>query len=243
MREHFYHGTTRNYIVAFASLFDHVFCETDGGEVTAVPLHYAPRAKWMEMLDSDMDKDATDISTTLPRMAFELTGLNYAPERHLNPNHQIAMMGDSVASYNRVPYDFSLSLYVATKQFDDSLEIVEQIAPMFTPDFTVSVKEKIGDMEVATNLTVVLNSASVNIDYEGSFTDPRRIEWTLNFTLKGFVYPNARRLARIKETIVGLFAGSVEAPGDLFTAVGHVVVPRGAEKDDPHTVVESITGG
>lgn len=243
MREHFYHATTRNYIVAFASLFDHIFCSTDGGEATPVPLHYAPRSKWMEMLDSDLSKDTTDIGTTLPRMAFEITGLNYAPERHLNPLHNLAPQGASTASHNRVPYDFSFSLYIATKQFDDSLEIVEQIAPMFTPDFTVPIKERIGTMEVPTNLTVVLNSASFNIDYEGGFESPRRIEWTLNFTLKGFVYPNLRSVQRIKEAIASIFSGTPEAVGGLFTRTTSLVVPRSAERDDPHSISESITGG
>ena len=214
MREHFYHGTTRSYIVAFAALFAEVKCRTGRGRLTPVPLHYAPKTKFLEMLDSGYDKDVTDIDMVLPRMAFELTGINYAPERHLNPIHQLSHPNSDQLAYNRIAYDFSFTLYVATKEFDDSLEISEQIIPMFTPDFTVPIVEKVGELRIPTNLSIVLNSTSFNIDYEGSFTYNRRIEWSMNFTLKGYMYPNVQTAVRIKESIVDMFAR--DAAQDVF---------------------------
>lgn len=238
MRKHFYHQTTRSYIVAFASLFDSIFCNTGGGELTPVPLHYAPKQKFLAILDEDMDKDGTDVETTLPRIAFEMTGMNYAPERHTNPMHQLRNNDPQAAgSFNRTSYDFNFAVYVATREFDDSLEIVEQILPMFTPDFTVSVKEKVGSLEIPTNLSIVLNSTSFNIDYEGSFESIRRIEWTLNFTLKGYLYPNVERIERIKKAIVDMHLRSDPVP--IITAVARVE-PLTAGPSDPHTIVEEV---
>lgn len=238
MRKHFYHQTTRSYIVAFASLFDSIFCNTGGGELTPVPLHYAPKQKFLAILDEDMDKDGTDVETTLPRIAFEMTGMNYAPERHTNPMHQLRNNDPQAAgSFNRTSYDFNFAVYVATREFDDSLEIVEQILPMFTPDFTVSVNEKVGSLEIPTNLSIVLNSTSFNIDYEGSFETIRRIEWTLNFTLKGYLYPNVERIERIKKAIVDMHLRSDPVP--IITAVARVE-PLTAGPSDPHTIVEEV---
>lgn len=238
MRQHFYHQTTRSYIVAFASLFDSIFCQTGGGDLTAVPLHYAPKQKFLAIIDEDMDKDGTDIETTLPRIAFEMTGLNYAPERHTNPVHQLRgndAQADSM--YNRIAYDFNFSLYVATREFDDSLEIIEQIVPMFTPDFTVSITEEVGGMKIPTNLSIVLNSTSFNIDYEGAFETIRRIEWTLNFTLKGYLYPNVTRAERIKKAIVNMHLKDAPIPFMVATAR---VEPLAAGPADPHTIVETF---
>lgn len=237
MRQHFYHQTTRSYIVAFASLFDSIFCNTAGGALTPVPLHYAPKQKFLAIIDEDMDKDETDIETTLPRIAFEMTGLNYAPERHTNPMHELYNnSAEASRSYNRIAYDFNFALYIVTREFDDSLEIVEQIAPMFTPDFNISINEKIGDLVVPTNLSVILNSTSFNIDYEGGFDTIRRIEWTMNFTLKGFMYPNVARAARIKKAIVEMHLQDMPIPFLVNTAA---VVPFEAGPNDPHVVVES----
>lgn len=238
MRQHFYHQTTRSYIVAFASLFDSIFCTTGGGEQTPVPIHYAPKSKFYAILDEDEDKDETDFETSLPRMAFELQGMNYAPERHTNPMHQLRNNEDNaLRSYNRIAYDFNFGLYVATKEFDDSLEIIEQIAPMFTPDFTVSIIEKVGGLEIPTNLSIILNSTSFNIDYEGPFDSIRRIEWTMNFTLKGYLYPNVDRVARIKKAIVDMHLKDDPIPWITTT---DAVEPPTAGKDDPHTIVSTV---
>lgn len=237
MREHFYHRTTRSYIVAFASLFDDLYCTTDSGNQTPVPLHYAPKQKFLAILEGDYDKDVSDIETTLPRIAFEMTGLNYAPERHLNPSQTISTGSDAVM-HNRLPYDFSFTLFFATKQFDDSLEIMEQIVPMFSPDFNVTVKENVDGIALRTNLSVVLNSASFNIEYEGSFDTMRRIEWTLTFTLKGFLYPHVRQVQRIKKAFVHAFEMG-DKPIPFFTSIAEVV-PSAASQSDPHVIVETV---
>ena len=235
MRQHFYHGTTRAYIATFGMLFSAIKCTTGRGRLTPVPIHYAPKSKFLEMLDSGYDKDVMDIDMVLPRMAFEMTSINYAPERHLNPMHQLSSANSSQKTYNRLPYDFSFTLYVATKEFDDGLEIAEQIIPMFAPDFNVSIVEKVGELRIPTNLSVVMNSSSFSIDYEGSYTDNRRIEWSMNFTLKGYVYPNVEEAVRIKESIVDMFARSLTE--DAFAGGERAWVdPRVALPSQPHEV-------
>lgn len=240
MRQHFYHGTSRSYIAAFAAIFDGIFCNTDGGELTPVPLMYAQKQKFLEIVDDDPDKNVTDIEITMPRLAYELTGINYAPERHTNPMHMLAQPAARGVSFNRVPYDYSFSLYVLTRQFDDMLEIMEQVIPMFTPDFTVPIKEKIGDLVFDTNLTIVLNSVSFNVDYLGNFEEVRRLEGTINFTLKGYLYPRVGSAERIKEAIVKIFSMDDNVQLQSNTAL---VVPRTAGPLDPHTITEIQVNG
>ena len=237
MRQHFYHATTRMYMTAFAALFDGVFCTTEGGDLTPVPLMYANKQKFLEIIDADEDKLVTNFETTLPRLAYEMTGMNYAPERMNNPLHILSRPGALGSSYNRMPYDFTFSLYAATKQFDDMLEITVQIIPMFTPDFTIAVKERVGDMIFDTNLTTVLNSVSFNVDNVGSFEDLRRIESSMNFTLKGYLYPRVGRFERIKEAIVNLYS---YPPDTLLQINKSVVDPRTAEQHEPHLIREEV---
>ncbi len=220
-------------MVAFAALFDGITCETDGGDITPVPLMYAQKQKFLEIVDTDLDKDATEFEMTLPRMAYELQGLNYAPERQVNPVSLLSNPGSRSTLYNRVPYDFTFSLYIATRQFDDMMEIYEQIIPMFTPDFTIPVIERVGDIDFNTNLSVVLNSIGFNIDYLGDFTDFRRLEASLNFTMKGYLYPRVDRRDRIKKSIVDIFSMPEIELGDKIQAL---VIPGTALPTDPHDV-------
>ena len=233
MRKHFYHGTSRLYMLAFAALFDGITCETEGGEITPVPLMYAQKQKFLEIVETDYDKDVTDYETTLPRMAYEMQGLNYAPERQVNPVTLLSSPSSRNSLFNRIPYDFSFSLYIATKQFDDMMEIYEQIIPMFTPDFTIPIIERVGDIDFNTNLSVILNSIGFNVDYLGDFTDFRRLEATLAFTLKGYLYPRVDRRDRIRQSIVDIFSMPENELGDKISAL---VVPGTALPVDPHVI-------
>jgi hypothetical protein len=154
--------------------------------------------------------------------------------------HELADPAASLRSFNRVPYDFSFNLYAVTKEFDDSLEIIEQIVPMFAPDFCVTINEKVGGIDITSNLIVVLNSCSFNIDYEGGFGSFRRIEWTLGFTLKGYLYQNVDTVKRIKKAIININDMNTAIPFLVATAR---VVPVTAEKTDPHSIVEQVVEG
>jgi hypothetical protein len=82
-----------------------------------------------------------------------------------------------------VPYNIDISLYVISKTQEDCLQIVEQIFPYFTPDFTVSITV-VPEMNVQQDIPIILNSVNIQDDYDGDFQQRRFVTYTLNFTLK-----------------------------------------------------------
>ena len=90
-----------------------------------------------------MDNNSSRVAMTLPRIAFDITGLNYDAERKLGKLKQYKLKDASDNTVLRtqfapVPYNIQFGLYVLSKNTEDALQIVEQILPFFTPDFTVT---------------------------------------------------------------------------------------------------------
>lgn len=189
----FYHGIIRKSIVTFGRLFSDIYIDRkEGDSVTGttiqrlqVPLAYAPKEKWLVRIEQDPNLDQHTY-TTLPRMSFEIIGYSYDPQRKVNRMNQIKC-GDGTGSvnsvYTPVPYNIDLSLYILTKTQEDGLQILEQILPTFTPEYTLSVNA-VPDMNVAMDVPIVLNSVGVTDEYDGDFQTRRFVTHTLNFQMK-----------------------------------------------------------
>lgn len=189
----FYHGIIRKTIVSFGSLFSNIKIERKQGnsvdgntiQTLAVPLAYAPKEKWIVRIDSDPTLE-NNTYITLPRMSFEITGYSYDPSRKTNRMQKITcgVGSDSMnVLYTPVPYNVDISLYILTKTQEDGLQILEQILPTFTPEYTLSIKT-VDAMNIVLDVPVILNSVSVQDDYDGDFQTRRFVTHTLNFTLK-----------------------------------------------------------
>lgn len=186
----FYHKVFKRAIIAFGSMFSDVTIErkdNEGGnvQVLKVPIAQAPKEKWIVRLDSDPTLE-NHTYITLPRMSFEITGINYDASRKLNRLNKLACFGDSASAsfaHAPVPYNIEISLYVLSKTQEDGFQIVEQILPYFTPEFTLKVRS-LDEMNVVTDIPIILNSVNLTDDYEGDFQTRRFVTWTLNFTLK-----------------------------------------------------------
>lgn len=235
-RPTFYHNTIKNIIVAFGTVFDDIRYINDEGVEIKVPIHYAPKEKFVTYFTEKADFDQFDIEQVLPRMAFEISGMNFAPERFVNPLNRItdSLQNETKYMFSRIPYDFQFNLYLATKKFEDSLKIVEQIMPFFTPELNITIRDK-EDFGLRTDIPVVLNSAGFDIQYEGSFDTKRSIMWTLGFTVKGWLYGDVKQQNVIKETITDLKQADFDRK---FVTLISEVVPRSANKNDPHTIVD-----
>lgn len=188
----FYHGTIRKTIVAFGTLFSNIYIDRKQGDsVTGntvqrlqIPIAYAPKEKWLVRLDSDPNLE-NHTYTTLPRISFEITAYNYDSLRKLNKMNQLKCnSGDtSTALYTPVPYNLDISLYVLTKTQEDGLQIIEQILPTFTPEYTLAINA-VPEMNVVQNIPVILNNVQVTDEYDGDFQARRFVTHTLTFTLK-----------------------------------------------------------
>ena len=228
----FYHGIIRKCIVGFGTLFSNVYIDrkqTDsvsGNTVQRlqIPLAYAPKEKWLVRLEQDPDL-SNNTYTSLPRMSFEITGYNYDASRKLNRMQQLKC-GDGSGSvstmYTPVPYNIDITLYVLTKTQEDGLQIIEQILPTFTPEYTLTINA-IPDMNIKLDIPIVLNSISVNDEYDGDFQTRRFVTHTLNFQMK----VNLFGAMSGKEVIQHVNANIGEnedfsSPNRIFTADGDV---------------------
>jgi hypothetical protein len=188
----FYHGITRKVIVAFGSLFSNIRIErkVDGNveQTLAVPIAYAPKEKWIVRIEQDSSLE-NHTYTTLPRLSFEITGMSYDSSRKTNRMNYITCGdGQSMTKlYSPVPYNIDISLYCLTKTQEDALQIVEQILPYFTPDYTLSIKA-IPDSNVIMDIPIILESVNIQDDYDGDFNQRRFVTYTMNFTLKANFY-------------------------------------------------------
>ena len=189
----YYHGIIRKSIVAFGRLFSDIYIDRKEGDSVSgttvqrvqVPLAYAPKEKWLVRIEQDPELK-NNTYTTLPRMSFEITGYTYDSVRKVNRMQKITCGVGSESMnyvYTPVPYNIDISLYVLTKTQEDGLQIIEQILPTFTPEYTLAIKT-VQDMNIVLDVPVILNSVSVQDDYDGDFQTRRFVTHTLNFTLK-----------------------------------------------------------
>ena len=204
----YYHQTIRKYVAVFGTLFNDLNIERTNasGTVTEkikIPLAYGPKQKWLlAMSDTTASRKVT--ATRSPRMGFALTSVDYDPVRKLNTvgknwaaNSSLSTTTTLLSQFNPVPYNFAFDLFILVKNAEDGTQILEQILPYFTPEFTVTVNT-IPDMGIKADIPVVLNSSSVADEYEGDLATRRTITWTLSFTLKGYIYPDIKSSSIIK---------------------------------------------
>lgn len=236
MKEPFYHSTIKRLVALFGSMFDEVYYIDGFGKKQKVPLFYGPREKWLVDRLEASDLYRLNAEQVWPRMGFEMTGMNFAPERNLNTMHKIRAYDTGKWQYNRVPYDFSFNLFIAAKQLEPSLKIIEQVVPIFAPAMNLTVNEVDG-FGTETDISVVLDSVGYDIEYQGSLADPRTIVWTLGFTMKAYLYQRNNIQQLIKETITKMSTSDMDS---VFTKLTSEVVPREANKWEPHEIIDKV---
>lgn len=215
MFTHFYHSSIRKLVTAFGTLFNNIYItRTDGGvtKKIKVPLIYSPKEKFIHRLNLDVDK--TMIQTVLPRMGFSITSMSYDIDRKKNAINkrwkQEIQPDDNVIfqyRYEDVPYDIDFELYIYTRNMDDGLQIVEQILPFFTPEFTLTIKPKIlNTQDERVDIPVILNTVTPSEIYDNNFSeDTRVLTWDLQFTTKTFLYGPVKEAGLIKDVNINIF--------------------------------------
>lgn len=197
LNHHFQHDIIRKYIILFGSLFNDIKITRldSSNNIThfiKVPLTYAPKEKMMARFDNDPNIDR-EAAVILPRISFEMGAPKYDGNRKLNTIGGIFVKDETNPNkikhqYNPVAYDFPFTLYIYSKNARDCTKIVEQILPFFTPAFTPSV-ELISETGFIIDIPIELNNMEIEDNYnDKKFTERRAIIWTLNFTLKGYLY-------------------------------------------------------
>ena len=109
------------------------------------------------------------------------------------------------------------------------LQIIEQIVPYFTPEYTVTMK--MNDLHQSVDVPFILNNVNLAENYEGTFDNRRTLISTFDFTAKTFIYPQ----------ICGSSGGIIERSDvnfygygtTLYIGVG-VPIPILDEAQQPH---------
>lgn len=209
--QHFYHRIIRKMVVSFGSIFNNIklvrYNQAGTLEVERinVPISYANKEKFYRRLIEDPTL-ANQTLTVLPRMAFEMTGITYDGLRKIS-NHQEIFEDVAPNSKNRirwVPYNFDFNLSIFVRNTEDGTQIVEQILPYFTPDYTVAV-DFVSMDGLVLDVPIILNSISYEPDYEGLPDNTRTLIWNLNFTMKGYFFGAINQVSVIRKSTANVY--------------------------------------
>jgi hypothetical protein len=210
MSQVYYNRIIRKLVVGFGNLFNDITMvrynpDNTEQERFLVPIAYAAKEHYVLRLEEDFNLDKK-VQMTLPRLSFEMMGMSYDASRKQNTNiKNFANTPDGVkAQYNPVPYNFDFDLHLYVRNIEDGTQVIEHILPYFTPDYTIKLN-LVPEIGVIKEIPVILNSVTHDTTYVGDrSSDPRMIIWTLNFTVKGFVFGAATETGLITHSITSI---------------------------------------
>lgn len=178
-----------------------------------VPISYSNKDKFIQMYmvrGNDPSNYGDNIEMTLPRLGFEISNFKYNPQQKLNRLHnfigyinntninhyanstidsessleiETATHDPAVTVFTPVPYKINFKLYLMTAKEADSLQIIEQILPMFTPHVVQSIAYKIGDTVRYFDEAVNLEYIEKDVEFNQSFDKATKHLYTLSFSM------------------------------------------------------------
>ena len=232
----FYNESIRKLVIGFGSLFNNVnvrYFDSEGEETQKVriPLSYSPKEKFIARLEQggSILEDQAKVKAILPRLGFDITGINYDPTRTINKLKKMRKVDGltTTSMFNEVPYNISFGLYSFTSSIDENLQVIEQILPFFSPEFVVSIN--MNSVHQKVDIPITLSNINIQEDYEGNFLNRRFITTTFEFLAKSYVYgPISSSTTGIITAITGDFYQSLD---DTFNDESAVVASFGITGD------------
>ena len=245
---HFYHATIRKSVAVFGTLFNNISVvrkDGSGGILNQikVPLAYGPKQKFISRIDQDTMSDAT-MALKLPRMSFEITSLDLDPNKKENKRNKIQTAHATDAGKRQfieaqVPYNIGMSLSIMAKNQDDGLQILEQIVPYFQPDYTVTIRPVDGWSNYKQDVPIILNSVSIDDQYDGDYLTRRVLIYQVDFTMKMTFYSGVGTQSVIKEVDIDFL--DKDNTSEFYEGIDLTLNPTTAKKDD--TEITSGTPG
>ena len=227
-----YHQIFRKSIIAFGTLFNNIIVkrkirdEKGKTELESFksPIQYGPYQKYLAIIAAEPTPERQSMQITLPRMSFEIKGLSYDSTRKVVPTQLARTIpppdsdkkGQPVqySQYLPVPYNLEIEMAIISKNQDDGLQILEQILPNFHPSLNVSI-EIIDETHEERDIAVVLNGVGYTDDYEGDYTQRRTLIWTLNFTVKTYLFGPVDLQKDIRKVTLDYRSDIVRRPAEL----------------------------
>ena len=229
--QYYYHQIFRKSIIAFGTVFNNILIKRkqsnrkgDPIETLKVPCQYGPIQKYLAIISAEPDPARQSMQITLPRISFEIKGLHYDGSRKLVPTQfskTVPPKGKDAegrpvqySQFLPVPYNLDVELNIISKNQDDGLQILEQILPNFHPALNVSI-EVIDETQEERDIAIVLNGVGYTDDYEGDYTQRRTLLWTLNFTVKTYLFGPVDAARDIRKITLDYRSDIVRRPAEL----------------------------
>ena len=236
-----YHEIFRRTVVAFGTLFNNIELRRSN-DVMKVPLAYGPKQKFLARLDQNADPTNKRVQITLPRISFEINGIQYDSTRKVSPTQKIKFPKDgdeNKNAYMPVPYNLSFELSIISKNQEDGLQILEQILPFFQPHYNLPVK-LVPEIDETKDVPVILTSVDYEDDYENNFQTRRAIIYTLQFTVKTYLYGPVTDSKTIKKVITDMYTSTdtTSAPREVRYTIQPDPVTADADDDFGFGVVD-----
>ncbi len=263
--QYYYHQIFRKSIIAFGTVFNNILVkrktsdrkEGESLETYKVPIVYGPVQKYLAMIAAEPTPERQSMQISLPRISFEIRGLNYDTGRKLVPtqftrtvpNEGTDAEGKPVqySQYLPVPYNLEIEMSIISKNQDDGLQILEQVLPNFHPSMNVSIVI-IDETHEERDIAIVLNSVGYTDDYEGDYNSRRTLVWTLNFTVKTYLFGPVSAQKDIRKVTLDYRSDIVRRPAELRYSAepkSTKIPPEARDEIDPsvdsnYKVVENL---
>lgn len=211
----YYFHSIRNLVVAFGDVFNTVQTTKEDGagnvvSTLTVPIAFSRRQKYLARLLEDQQKNedssAAKVELSLPRMSYDITSVDHNHAQRLSPHTlqvrdiTTANIQDFLRQMSGTPISVGFDLTIYTYSLDEMLQIIEQIIPVFVPDFNVTILD-IPELDIKKDVPLVLEAISPSDSFEGPMDEYRIIEWTLSFTTKIEIYPPVKQGGIIRRVI------------------------------------------
>jgi len=222
---YYYYRTLRKIITAFGSLFNGIQMVTYNYDLNppqmlnsiTVPLTYEGKETYVTRLFSDPTA-LLGVQKALPSMTYDWVGMRYNAARKQSSyvtNQIFNNSSGATQQYLAVPYDLQFEVNLYVRNFEDGAQIIEQIIPLFTPDYTIAVKYLTsGSNFISQNMPIVFENIRYLNDYEGTAGKVRYITWTLDFNVQALFYGPLPQQGLIDDVIINLrdsYTGNLDA--------------------------------
>jgi len=226
----------RKSTATFLSLFDKMYIEkfrTNGSpQLFRVPIQFANREKWMQQIETKVgfagDHDGFtnnarfELDMIFPRISVNITSLNYDTTRKVGKTNQIYACEPCALNeleekmvFAPAPWNIEYEMAVISKNMDDGLQIIEQIAPFFQPSLSVNINFVEGFK--SDSVPIILDSITPTHDEDLDADVQRNFIWLLNFRMKVNFHPPKKFKGRIDEILMNIHPNRKDSGHDLFT--------------------------
>ena len=258
-----YNEQIKRYVTVFGTMFNDILLTKKNQDGTIakqvrVPISFGPKERWIIRRNDDPNLDRP-YAIDLPAMAFEMTGMVYDGPRKLQTSGRYVVPNGEdknkfISLWQPVPYDLTFQLSIMAKSYDDGCQIVEQILPFFTPDWTNEVI-LINDPEVSIDVPLILNAVGMQDTYEDGFKERRMMIWTLDFTMKCYFFGPTYNKKIIKIADVNMYdkmdannyvvninmTPGMTANGEPTTDPSKTIPPLDIEAEDNWAYIVQVT--